>query len=652
MLPPSQRRMAKKKKQLVSAGKGNERDYFDVYGTEAKAEVQWKVTEKRSRLSLQDFQNLILWMLGDGTNPSWIFIKNKPLVSKVVLLFVPGLDAAMFMSQLKLLRGIKTTCGTPQAVTALSPTTSPASTIGALLTCPRRKRKEPPNDTEKVVKVARTNPNKSPGQQSRVIERELHQELSSLGSTENGNSSKKELQEHNSSDDEEDTSTCQQADNKVSNGISTPPFPAAYYILSKMEMRDNGYPMPTDNCSESNRQVPEGFVMTQPANGTNFPEMVAVDCEMCYTGSGLELTRISLVDQSKKVLLDSLVKPANPITNYNTQYSGITAAMMKDVTTTLEDIQEQFVKIVPAETILIGHSLECDLAALRIIHMRVIDTALMYQHPKHNGNFKPALRMLAHRFLKRRIQDRADGHDSIEDARAAMDLTLLKIRDGPNSGYPTNAADQNRENLLDVLSKHGRRCALLDRRSLLHQYAVGNTHAIVCSSDHDVLTKAAKEVNKPDVDFVWAQFAEVNTYLDRRAQNPEQNAALVAEVAALKTCSEDDLDSLVDLPISREFEAILSKTDERVKALHNALPNNAMLIVLTGHGDTLCVRRLQAEIRSKKLKPEGASQSWMESSDAVYEELSSRAETALGFVTIKYSSADNSRPSHDGEPSD
>ncbi|KAL3682017.1 hypothetical protein R1sor_000039 [Riccia sorocarpa] len=633
--------MAKKKKQLVSAGKGNEKDYFDVYGTEAKAEVQWKETEKRSRLTLQDFQNLVLWTLGDGTNPSWIFIKNKPLVSKVVLLFVPGLDAALFLSQLKLLRNIKTTCGNPQAVMALSPTTSPGSTIEALLTCPRRKRKELRNHIEKVVKTARTNPNKSPGQQGRVIERELQEELSSLSTIENGTSSVKGPRQNNSGDSSENPAVSQQA---AANGISVPPFPAAYYILSKMEMKDNGYPMATVESCGPDRQVPEGYVRTQPADGTHFPEMVAVDCEMCYTSSGLELTRISLVDQTKKVLLDSLVKPANPIINYNTQYSGITATMLNEVTTTLEDIQEQFVKIVPAETILIGHSLECDLAALKIIHMRVIDTALLYQHPKHNGSFKPALRMLAHRFLKRRIQDRADGHDSIEDARAAMDLTLLKIRDGPNSGYGTNAADQNRENLLEVLSNYGRRCALLDRRSVLHQYAAGNTHAIVCSSDEDVLMKASKEVNKPDVDFVWAQFAEVITYLDRRAQNPEQNAALVAEVAALKTCSEDDPDSVMDLPISREFEAILSKTDERVKALHNALPKNTMLILLTGHGDTLCVRRLQAEIRNKRLKPEAASQLWMESSDAVYEELSSRAETALGFVTIKHLS--------DGEPSD
>jgi DNA polymerase III epsilon subunit-like protein len=39
---------------------------------------------------------------------------------------------------------------------------------------------------------------------------------------------------------------------------------------------------------------------------------------------------------------------------------------------------------------------------------------------------KPALRVLASRHLRRNIQD--GQHDSIVDARAAMDLALLKIQ--------------------------------------------------------------------------------------------------------------------------------------------------------------------------------------------------------------------------------
>lgn len=81
------------------------------------------------------------------------------------------------------------------------------------------------------------------------------------------------------------------------------------------------------------------------------------------------------------------------------------------------------------ETILVGHSLENDLLALKISHDLVIDTAILYKHSR-GACYKIALRVLSSRFLSRQIQASGNGHDSIEDARAAMELALLKIRHG------------------------------------------------------------------------------------------------------------------------------------------------------------------------------------------------------------------------------
>jgi RNA exonuclease 1 len=49
-------------------------------------------------------------------------------------------------------------------------------------------------------------------------------------------------------------------------------------------------------------------------------QVLAMDCEMCMTGEDeFSLTLISLVGWDGSVVLDELVKPAKPITNYLTQ---------------------------------------------------------------------------------------------------------------------------------------------------------------------------------------------------------------------------------------------------------------------------------------------------------------------------------------------
>ena len=41
--------------------------------------------------------------------------------------------------------------------------------------------------------------------------------------------------------------------------------------------------------------------------------------------------------------------------------------MLKDVTTTLADVQKHLINLLPADAILLGHSLENDLQALKVL---------------------------------------------------------------------------------------------------------------------------------------------------------------------------------------------------------------------------------------------------------------------------------------------
>lgn len=64
-----------------------------------------------------------------------------------------------------------------------------------------------------------------------------------------------------------------------------------------------------------------GFVKTIEYDESFVPtrkDIFALDCEMCYTTAGMELTRVTVVDMNAKTVYDALVKPDNKIVDYNT----------------------------------------------------------------------------------------------------------------------------------------------------------------------------------------------------------------------------------------------------------------------------------------------------------------------------------------------
>lgn len=215
------------------------------------------------------------------------------------------------------------------------------------------------------------------------------------------------------------------------------------------------------------------FAETPPNPLAPKDRAVCFDCEMGYTVRGMELIRLTATSwPDGGELLDVLVRPVGEILDLNSRYSGVwpedivnaepwsaEGLSSQEETAKAEGKQEESedkgtearprrkkMKIVPSpvaardllfslispETPLIGHGLENDLNAVRIVHPTLIDTILLYPH-RRGMPMRHGLKMLMETQLNKAIQVEVDGnamgHDSAEDARAAGELVRLKVQE-------------------------------------------------------------------------------------------------------------------------------------------------------------------------------------------------------------------------------
>ncbi|XP_019111228.2 RNA exonuclease 1 homolog isoform X2 [Larimichthys crocea] len=150
----------------------------------------------------------------------------------------------------------------------------------------------------------------------------------------------------------------------------------------------------------------DGFLSTVPRHpsDTSCPGVYSLGCEMCYTIHGLELSRVTLVNSSLQVVYDTFVTPDNEVIDYNTRFSGISEEDVRGNHTSLREVQETLMSFISADTILIGHGLETDLCALKLLHRSVVDTSVVFPHrlgPPH----KLTLNNLTAEYLRRIIQE-------------------------------------------------------------------------------------------------------------------------------------------------------------------------------------------------------------------------------------------------------
>ncbi|KAK4683784.1 RNA exonuclease, partial [Tremellales sp. Uapishka_1] len=173
-----------------------------------------------------------------------------------------------------------------------------------------------------------------------------------------------------------------------------------------------------------------GYKDTREIGNDGGVDVVGMDCEMIYTTAGITMGRVTIVDDNGATLLDELVRQSVPVLDVNTRFSGITLPQLDDAVMDLDAVRSAACAFIGPHTIMVGHGLENDLRALRLLHTNVIDTAVLIPHDK-GPPFRRALRDIVKEKLGYFIQDRTGdlGHSSAIDAIATLDVLKWKVRE-------------------------------------------------------------------------------------------------------------------------------------------------------------------------------------------------------------------------------
>ncbi|CAJ1964491.1 unnamed protein product [Sphenostylis stenocarpa] len=186
--------------------------------------------------------------------------------------------------------------------------------------------------------------------------------------------------------------------------------------------------------------IDEGWIVVNVKNKPKVMKstaMVAVDCEMVLCKDGTEaVVKVSVVDHNLEVKLNEFVKPDREIVDYRTTITGVSSQDLEAVTSSLADIQKSMKKLLSNGAILVGHSLHNDLRVLKLDHVRVIDTSYIFQSSDGSMHRRPSLNSLCQAVLGYEVRKKGAPHSCLDDARAAMNLVLAKIKHGVDKEFP------------------------------------------------------------------------------------------------------------------------------------------------------------------------------------------------------------------------
>ncbi|KAI2780728.1 hypothetical protein F4815DRAFT_111851 [Daldinia loculata] len=592
----------------------------------------------QSKIALDSLRNLILYIFAEGAAPQWVAISQRPQFRKMVAIMVPGLEEAMFKQDVNFATYNDQPFNSDQRPRVL---TSPDDYYPRLL-----KKDELPGILKDFADMfSHLWPVRTPGNEKfGTIRSPLGTILTAPTEKTKEEKSQRGVQPAKEPKGWKDDRT------RITEFLTMPEdFLANGYILHPAcipaERRKNFQDLEgwvhTNVENLEDGDIPEEEI--QQGSVTAGREILALDCEMCVTGpEEFSLTRISLVGWDGTIVLDELVKPDKPILDYVTRFSGITEQMLAPVTTTLRDIQAKLLQILHPRTILIGHSLESDMKALQLTHPFVVDTAILFPHNR-GPPLKNSLKFLSQRFLKREIQKGMMGHDSIEDAKACLDLVKQKCEKGKSWGN-----QESGENLFRRLTRTGKAyranggveakggvqvgktSAMIDWGDPMKGAGAASTFPIGCKSDEEV-TEAimrsvrgdpvGEEIPFGGVDFVFARFRELEAYQgwwNGKSDFPPPDLSNMS----LETC--------------------VQNLTQRIKRIYDSLPPCTGFIVFSGSGDPREMARLQAmqaQFKKEYHTPgnnwDNLSVKWTDREDQALKKAVSVARNGIGFIGVK-----------------
>ncbi|KAI9669108.1 MAG: hypothetical protein M1831_000700 [Alyxoria varia] len=702
--------MGRTKKKRSQQGKKRSRNEFEANSPQASMQEgakgkedadsgEWQVVERKSKRSkthgypaivhtpsirlnattyLTELQTLVLYILSDGVAPKFVAVREPKSIKKVVVLMVPGLDMGLFKGHIALEAEVQAAgadvrspepqkqdmCLTSSKQDHVSKLPEGVGTPDAFY--PRRldnsklqRPLQPLSNIFNHVWPLRTNADERTGK--------MYSSMNNFLSCTIHRSKEEKTQQGPGPKPPASAASWKDQPTPVSRFIAdVGSLVEDRHVLHPSLFKTEEEKAADIRRRQINRQDAEhGWVdstidgapdVSQPAkddqtNLTGGWHVLALDCEMCKTeGDVYELTKVTVMDWDGVVVLEELVKPEKPVIDYVTRFSGVTREMLDPVDTRLTDIQQRLLKMFSSKTILVGHSLDSDLNALKMTHPHLVDTSLLYPHPR-GPPYKHKLKWLTEKFLQRSIQTGSDGHDPKEDARAALDLVKLKCQRGPKWG----TSDASQESLFQRLSRSKRPChvdgdncigACVNWGPANRGYEAHAHTKIGCDNDSDVVQGVARCVNgDPDgkevpgggVDFVWARMRELEAHRGHwdSSHHPDVEKLRLKCLENSKAPTQDNsTEGLTNLGVH------VGQTVERIQAIYDDLPRCTAFMVYSGHGDVRELERLQKlktqykrEYDTKKWND--ISISWTEKEEAQMKNEVKSARLGVGFMTVK-----------------